>query len=325
MSRTCTWSDICCTNLPEGYVVPDGSEFWISCHLELPGPATAPDNHCPDNYGFHAHAFWHSACYSNTLNIFGNYTHTWKEEDGRSKVILETLNKCSNSSFCPTPYEVCGSPKMTSCQTVSYHCIFQVPSIIELSCPAGWTSNPSHEAGFQQCHKQSEWYRNDGSVINNGDNEEGSGFCRSDRQVLVYLIFFLLFCISVYVSKTKTGQKRKYANISMGIIIVVTIWTGIPYVGGTIFLIGAISVAGGTTYLYFRHTRRVKEARTIPETSIEMSQNIITNNQLPIAQIASTPQAVVGTIVDDSGLPSHEEGEVPMTKQLKNTKYVVEA
>ena len=81
MSRTCTWSDICCTNLPEGYVVPDGSEFWISCHLDLPGPATAPDNHCPDNYGFHAHAFWHSACYSNTLNIFGNYTHTWKEED----------------------------------------------------------------------------------------------------------------------------------------------------------------------------------------------------------------------------------------------------
>ena len=61
----------------------------------------------------------------------------------------------------------------------------------------------------------------------------------------------------------------------MGIIIVVTIWTGIPYVGGTIFLIGAISVAGGTTYLYFRHTRRVKEARIIPETSIEMSQNII--------------------------------------------------
>ena len=94
---------------------------------------------------------------------------------------------------------------MTSCQTVSYRVYFGFLPL--LSCRVSRLDiNPSHEAGFQQCHKQSEWYRNDGSVINNGDNEEGSGFCRvKDGSGLP--VFFLLFCISVYVS-SKTGQKE---------------------------------------------------------------------------------------------------------------------
>ena len=327
-TSTCTWSDICCTDLPEGYVIPAGADTWISCHLDLAGPAISPDNYCPEHYGFYAHAFWHSACYSNRLNIFGNYKHTWHHpnegQTDKDGWILSTLNTCSsNSSFCPTPYEVCGSPKMNSCQSVNYHCIFQYSSISELSCPAGWHSNPSHEAGYQQCIKSTEWYRNDGSVRRNNEEEPG-GFCKSDRQALVHCIFFLLFCISVYVIKTKAGQKRNYAKISMGSIILVWIWTMIPYVGGTIFLIGAFCLAISMC-LYLRHLRRVKKARTFTETSIEMSQNIITNNQLPISQIASTPQTLVGTIIvdDSSRLPSHEVGEVAMTKQLNNNQYLI--
>ena len=85
---------------------------------------------------------------------------------------------------------------MNSCQSVNYHCIFQYSSISELSCPAGWHSNPSHEAGYQQCLKSTEWYRNDGSVRRNNEEEPGAFVRVTDRLCPLHLFSpVLYFCL----------------------------------------------------------------------------------------------------------------------------------